>query len=150
MKASDYVKNFIKGQEGLRLEAYKCSAGVWTIGYGHTGADVKQGLKIDRAEADRLFDLDLARFENELNRMLRAGGVKELRQGQFDALLSFAFNVGTAKLESSTLWRKVKANPNDPTIADEFRRWKFAGGREVPGLVRRRAAEVAIWKGENK
>ena len=148
MKASDNVKNFIKGQEGLRLEAYKCPAGVWTVGYGHTGGDVWPGMRIDRAEADRLFDLDLARFEQELNRMLKAGGVKELRQGQFDALLSFAFNVGTAKLAGSTLWRKVKANPNDATIADEFRRWKYAGGQEMPGLVRRRGAEAGMWEEE--
>lgn len=149
MKASDYVKNFIKGQEGLRLEAYKCPAGVWTIGYGHTGADVKQGLKIDRAEADRLFDLDLARFEWELNDMLRADKVAELTQGQFDALLDFAFNIGSRKLRGSTLWRKLKANVNDPTIADEFRRWKFAGGQEVPGLVSRRAGEAGMWNDGN-
>lgn len=148
MKASDKIKSFIKEHEGLRLEAYRCSGGVWTIGYGHTGTDVQQGLQIDRAEAERLFGNDVARFEQELNRLLRTDGVAELTQNQFDALLDFAFNVGCAKMRSSTLWRKIKANVNDPTIPDEFKRWKYAGGSISPGLVRRRAAEAAMWKGK--
>lgn len=148
MKASENVKNFIKGFEGLRYGAYKDSAGVWTIGYGHTGADVKEGMRITRAEADRLFDLDLSRFERGLNDMLDVDGIKGLTQGQFDALLSFAYNLGLAKLRGSTLWRKAKADPNDPTIPDEFKRWVYAGGIRLLGLENRRAAEAAIWKSE--
>lgn len=147
MKASDSIKNFIKEREGLRYGAYKDSAGVWTIGYGHTGADVKEGMRITRAEADRLFDLDFSRFERGLNDMLEVDGIKELSQGQFDALLSFAYNLGLAKLRGSTLWRKAKANPNDPTIPDEFKRWVYAGGIKLLGLENRRAAEAAMWKG---
>lgn len=149
MKASDNVKDFIKGQEGLRLDAYKCPAGIWTIGYGHTGTDVRQGKHIDLAEADRLFDLDLSRFERELTDMLNVNGIKGLTQGQYDALLSFAYNLGISKLRGSTLWRKVKANVNDPTIPDEFKRWVYAGGVKLLGLERRRTAEAAMWKGEN-
>lgn len=145
MKASDNVKDFIKGQEGLRLDAYKCPAGIWTIGYGHTGRDVKAGMRITQAEADRLFDLDLSRFERELTDMLRVNGVTGLSQGQYDALLSFAYNLGISKLRGSTLWRKIKANVNDPAIADEFRRWVYADGVKLPGLEKRRAAEAEMW-----
>lgn len=148
MKASMKVKDFIKGFEGMRLEAYKDTANVLTIGYGHTGADVKEGMKITQAEADRLFDIDLSRFERELNDMLRVNGITNLTQGQFDALLSFAYNLGINALRGSTLWRKVKANPNDPNIPAEFKRWVYAGGVRLRGLERRRAAEAAMYQGK--
>lgn len=148
MKASNNIKIFIKEREGRRLEAYKDPVGVWTIGYGHTGDDVRAGMKITQAEADRLFDIDLSRFERELNDMLRVNGITNLTQGQFDALLSFAYNLGLTKLRGSTLWHKVKANPNDPTIPSEFERWVYAGGVILRGLELRRAAEAAIWKSE--
>ena len=145
MKASEDVKQFIKGQEGNKLEAYRCPAGVWTIGYGHTGTDVRPGMKITQAEADRLFDQDLSVFERQLTDMIRANSITGLRQGQFDALLSFAYNVGLTKLRGSTLWRKIKANINDKTIADEFKRWTYAGGVKLRGLEKRRAAEAEMW-----
>lgn len=148
MKASEDVKKFIKGQEGNKLEAYRCPAGVWTIGYGHTGADVRAGMKITQAEADRLFDRDLSVFERQLTDMIHANSDTGLRQNQFDALLSFAYNLGLSRLRGSTLWRKVKANPNDPTIADEFKRWVYAGGVKLRGLERRRAAEAKMYEGK--
>ena len=148
MKASDNVKNFIKGFEGLALETYKDAANVLTIGYGHTGADVKPEMKIDQVEADRLFDLDLLRFERGLNEMLRVNNIAGLTQCQYDALLSFSYNLGLNALRGSTLWRKVKANPNDPTIANEFKRWVYAGGVKLRGLERRRAAEAAMYQGK--
>lgn len=148
MKASEDVKKFIKGQEGNKLEAYRCPAGVWTIGYGHTGADVRAGMKITQAEADRLFDQDLSVFERQLTDMIHANSIKGLRQNQFDALLSFAYNLGLSRLRGSTLWRKIKADINDPTIADEFMRWVYAGGVRLRGLERRRAAEAEMWKGK--
>lgn len=148
MKASIQVKDFIKGFEGMRLEAYKDTANVLTIGYGHTGADVKEGMKITQAEADRLFDIDLSRFERELNDMLRVNGITNLTQGQFDALLSFAYNLGINALRGSTLWRKVKANPNDPKIPAEFKRWVYAGGVRLRGLERRRATEAEMYQGK--
>lgn len=143
MKASEGIKAFIREREGLRLTAYRCPSGVWTIGYGHTGKDVTPGKQISKGEAERLFEADLARFEGELGAML---GATALRQGQYDALLSFAYNVGMRSLLSSTLWRKVQADADDVSIPAEFSRWVFGtqGGRKVklPGLVKRRAEEA--------
>lgn len=143
MKASEGIKAFIREREGLRLTAYRCPSGVWTIGYGHTGKDVTPGKQISKGEAERLFEADLARFEGELGAML---GATALRQGQYDALLSFAYNVGMRSLLSSTLWRKVQADADDVSIPAEFSRWVYGsqGGRKVklPGLVKRRAEEA--------
>lgn len=145
MRASDKIKEKMKQWEGLRLAAYRCAAGVWTIGYGHTGADVRQGMVINPAIAADLFERDLARFERGLNGLLTENNV-ELTQGQYDALLSFAYNVGLEALKGSTLWRKVRANPQDASIADEFGRWVYAKGVKLPGLVNRRAGEARIWE----
>lgn len=143
MKASESIKAFIKECEGLRLTAYRCPSGVWTIGYGHTGADVAPGKRITKAEAERLFEADLARFEAELGAVV---GHLGLRQGQYDALLSFAYNAGMGNLLGSTLWRKVQADVDDTTIPSEFTRWVYGtqGGRKVklPGLIKRRAEEA--------
>lgn len=143
MKASDSIKAFIKQCEGLRLTAYRCPSGVWTIGYGHTGTDVSPGKQISKAEAERLFEADVARFEAELGAVVSHLG---LRQGQYDALLSFAYNVGMRSLLASTLWRKVQADADDATIPAEFSRWVYGtqGGRKVklPGLIKRRAEEA--------
>jgi len=143
MKASESIKAFIKQCEGLRLTAYRCPSGVWTVGYGHTGTDVTPGKQISKAEAERLFEADLARFEAELG---AAVGHLGLRQGQYDALLSFAYNVGVRSLLASTLWRKVQANADDASIPAEFSRWVYGTqrGRKVklPGLIKRRAEEA--------
>lgn len=143
MKASEGIKAFIKQCEGLRLTAYRCPSGVWTIGYGHTGKDVAPGRRITKAEAERLFEADLARFEAELGAIVCHLG---LRQGQYDALLSFAYNIGMRSLLASTLWRKVQMNADDATIPAEFSRWVYGtqGGRKVklPGLIKRRAEEA--------
>lgn len=144
MKASDKIKELIKGWEGLRLTAYRCPAGVWTIGYGHTGTDVRAGQRITPAQARALFESDLTAFESALTRELTRTGVT-LTQNRYDALLSFAYNVGLSKLTDSTLWRKMEANPDDPGIATEFSRWIYGGGRKLPGLVKRRAKEAMIW-----
>lgn len=139
MKASETVKNKIKEYEGLRLTAYKCPAGVLTIGYGHTGLDVKTGMTITQAEADSLFDKDIDRFESQLNATL---GTANLRQCQYDALLSFAYNVGIYNLSTSTLLRKVKSNPDNPAIRDEFKKWNKAKAKVLAGLVKRRDWEA--------
>lgn len=143
MKASEGIKTFIREKEGLRLTAYRCPSGVWTIGYGHTGADVTPGKQISKAEAERLFEADLARFEGELGAVV---GHLGLRQGQYDALLSFAYNVGMRSFLASTLWRKVQGNADDASIPAEFCRWVYGTqrGRKVklPGLIKRRAEEA--------
>lgn len=144
MKASDKIKEFIKTKEGLRLEAYRCPAGVLTIGYGHTGADVKPNQTITRAQADALFEQDLSRFEYDLNALAVTSAVT-LTQNQYDALLSFAYNLGLPSLRRSTLWRKIQADPTDPTIPSEFARWVYSANHRLPGLVTRRAQESAIY-----
>lgn len=145
MKASAEIKDWVMKWEGLRLSAYKCDGGVWTIGYGHT-AGVKQGQVITAAKARELFEADIMAKEIELNAALHSAGIILDKQGRFDALLSFAFNLGMGNLRNSTLWKKIKANVNDPTIADEFGRWVFAKGVRLPGLEKRRALESKFWQ----
>jgi lysozyme len=139
MKASNGIKDFIKRYEGCKLTSYKDSVGVLTIGYGHTGSDVKAGRTITQAEANNLFDKDIAAFEGQLNSLLVG---TQVSQNQFDALLSFSFNLGIGKLKTSTLFKKVKSNPSDESIGNEFRRWVYAGGKVLSGLVRRRDEEA--------
>ena len=129
----------IKEFEGLRLKAYQCPGGVWTIGYGHT-AGVKPGMLISKAQAEEYLKADLIAFERYLNVLGLA-----LNQNQFDALISFIYNVGTGNFSSSTLLRKVRANPQDNSIMDEFLRWVYSKGRVLPGLQRRRLAEMKLY-----
>lgn len=130
----------IKEFEGCSLKAYSDIVGVVTIGYGHTGADVSMGDVITQEEADSLLKRDLERFEAGVARMLKV----PVTQGQFDALVCFAFNLGLAAFSSSTLLKKV--NSNDPTAASEFPRWNRAGSKVVAGLTRRRLAEQALFR----
>ena len=138
MKTSPKGIALIKEFEVLRLKAYKCPGGVWTIGYGHT-AGVKPGMVITEAQAEEYLKADLIAFERYLNGLGLA-----LNQNQFDALLSFIFNVGTGNFSNSTLLRKVRANPLDNSIMDEFLRWVYSKGRVLPGLQRRRLAEMKL------
>jgi len=120
MKASKSAYVLIHTFEGCRLHAYKCPSGVWTIGWGHT-AGVYEGMTITREQANELLKKDVAIFEDHLNYALglddagRMPNGLPISQHQFDALLSFTFNVGTGNLARSTLLRKVKANPKDPS-----------------------------------
>ena len=139
MKTSKQGIELIKRYEGLRLKAYVCPAGVATIGWGHTKG-VKAGMVIDLAEAERMLADDIAIAERCVN-----CDAENLNQNQFDALVSFVFNVGTANYKKSTLRKKVLANPNDTAIADEFGRWKYANKIVLPGLVRRRQAESDLY-----
>ena len=139
MKTSPKGIALIKEFEGLRLKAYKCPGGVWTIGYGHT-AGVKPGMVITEAQAEEYLKADLIAFERYLNGLGLA-----LNQNQFDALVSFIYNVGTGNFYSSTLLRKVRANPQDNSIMDEFLRWVYSKGRVLPGLQRRRLAEMKLY-----
>lgn len=139
MKTSDKGIKLIAAHEGLRLEAYKCPAGVYTIGYGHTRT-ARPGMVITKQQAEELLKDDLITAENAVNNQNL-----KLTQNQFDALVSFVFNVGSGNFRTSTLLRKVKANADDPSIADEFKRWNKASGRVLFGLVRRREEEAHLY-----
>lgn len=126
----------IKQFEGLRLKAYCCPAGKWTIGYGHTGPDVAPGLEISTERAEEILRDDLRHVEKRVQQLVTV----PMTQGQFDALVSFAYNVGLGALERSTLLKKLNAEDYVGASA-EFARWTKAGVVELPGLVRRRKEE---------
>ncbi len=130
---------FIKRHEGLRLKAYQDSAGVWTIGYGHTST-AKQGMTITEAEAEKLLIQDLKTAEDEINRHLLP-----LKQHQFDSLISLVFNIGIGAFRKSTLLKRLKMDVNHPDIANQFNRWVYGGGKILPGLVRRRKEEANLY-----
>ncbi|MBE9178663.1 lysozyme [Oculatella sp. LEGE 06141] len=131
--------SLIKEFEGCRLAAYKCPAGVPTIGYGSTKG-VKMGMTITQTEAEALLRADLERFERAVERLVNV----KLTGNQFAALVSFAFNVGVGALERSTLLRLLNQKQYQ-SAADQFRAWNKAGGRILPGLVRRRNAERELF-----
>lgn len=139
MRTSQNGINLIKQFESLRLEAYKCPAGVWTIGYGHT-AGVRKGDEIDKQRAECLLAGDLKAFEDVVNRECPG-----INQNQFDALVSFVFNIGESKFKTSTLLKCVKANPTGANIRYEFSRWDKSGGTQLAGLIRRRKAEADLY-----
>lgn len=129
--------------EGLRLEAYRDCAGVWTIGYGHTGPDVHAGRRVTEPEAAELLLSDLG---NAIVCVNRAVGLRvELAQHEFDALVDFCFNVGRRNFQESHLLGYVNAG-DSVSAADQFRLWVHVEGKAVPGLVRRRAAEADMFR----
>lgn len=129
----------IKAFESCQLQAYRCPAGVWTIGYGSTGPHVKPGMTISRDRAETLLREDLARFEARVAK--EAPGAT---QNQFDAMVSFAFNVGEDAFRTSTLLRKHRAGDLAGARA-EFARWNKSKGVVLRGLTRRRAAEAELY-----
>ena len=139
MKASEICINAIKGFETLELKAYKCPANVLTIGYGHTRG-VKVGQVITKAQADVLLKGDILNVENSLNSMSFT-----FTQGQFDALVDFCFNFGMVKFIGSTLYTKILVHATDDEITAQFRRWVYANGKKLNGLVKRREWEVQQW-----
>jgi len=139
MRTSQRGLSLIKSFEGLRLQAYQDSVGVWTIGYGATRG-VKAGMSITKEQAERMLLNDVQRFEPEIERLVTA----KLSQNQWDALTSFTYNLGAANLESSTLRRLLNAG-DYAGAAEQFTRWNKAGGKVLPGLVRRRAAERELF-----
>jgi lysozyme len=146
MKCSYSGIELIKHFEGLRLTAYLCSGGIPTIGYGATfyedGRNVNLGDVITQQEANELYIETLSQFERDVSELL--DGIP-INQNQFDALVSFAFNLGIASLAQSTLLNKVKSNHNDTAIAIEFDKWVFAGGQRINGLVIRRKKEAELY-----
>jgi lysozyme len=122
--------------ESCRLTAYPDIKGIWTIGWGHTGPEVVEGLVWTQDQADSQLVIDLQRAENMVNNNVTV----DLTQGQFDALVDFAFNLGTNAEKGSTLLKLVNEN-DTPDAAKEFEKWDHASGVVVAGLLRRRLAE---------
>lgn len=140
MKISQKGVNLIKEFEGLELKAYKDAVGIVTIGYGSTGPHVSMGQTVTQAEAEALLMKDVSRFEIGVEQLVKV----PLNQNQFDALVSFAFNLGLGNLGSSTLLRKL--NSKDYVgAANEMLRWNKAKGKVLKGLTRRRVAEKALF-----
>ena len=143
MKISEEGKALIKKFEGCELEAYKCPAGVWTIGYGHTKG-VQQGDVWSQANADEMLDIELEEYEGYINDLVKV----ELQQHQFDALVAWVYNLGAGNLISSTLL--VKLNAGDYIdVQHEIQRWNKANGEVLEGLVRRRKAEALLFEGKD-
>lgn len=143
MRISENGIKLVKSFEGLKLVAYKCPAGIWTIGYGHTGPDVTPGQVITQAQADALLARDLERFEAGVARLVKV----PMTQNQLDALVCFSYNLGLGALQGSTLLRLLNAGDYAGAAA-QFPRWDKAGGKVLPGLTRRRAAEQALFLGK--
>lgn len=139
MKTSSHGLTIIKHFEGLQLRAYQCSSGVWTIGYGHAFR-VHPGAEITKEEAEHLLHIDV----RDAEACIFANVNVPLTQNQFDALVSFIFNLGSGNFESSTLLKKL--NTGDYAgAAEEFSRWINAGGKQNPGLIKRREAERVLF-----
>ena len=128
----------IKQFEGCRLAAYQCSAGAWTIGYGHT-AGVHKGMKITQAQADEYLKQDIAKFEKYINNPSYVPFTDKLNQNQFDALVSFAFNLGQGNVKKLCTGRVMNQIPS------AMQQYCKAAGKTLPGLQRRRKAEAALY-----
>jgi lysozyme len=135
----------IRKYEGLKLRAYICPSGLPTIGYGATfyenGSRVQIGDVINIDRADKLLHFQVKLFADEVRRTVKSN----INENQLGALVSFCFNVGGNAFSKSTLAKKVNANPNDPTIRNEFMRWTRGGGKVLPGLVKRREEEANLY-----
>jgi lysozyme len=138
----DLIKNF----EGFSSKPYLCPAGIPTIGYGATfypnGKKVTmKDTAITEEQGVELLKNMLEKFEQYVDSYC----IDTINQHQFDALVSFCYNLGPANLKSSTLIKKVNLNPDDESIADEFMKWTMGGGKKLPGLVKRREAESKLY-----
>lgn len=140
MKTSSTGRAFIRDVEGEELTKYRCSAGVPTIGVGHTGPDVKMGMTITKARSDALLVADLARFEKAVVAAIKV----PLTQSQFDALVSLAFNIGADAFSKSTLVRVLNGGYYDQ-VGAQLARWNKVDGQPNRGLTSRRAREAAMF-----
>ena len=134
-KGIDLIKHF----EGCELEAYKCPAGVWTIGYGHIKG-VKEGMTITEQQAEEMLKSELNEYEGYINNLVTA----ELNQNQFDAMVSWVYNLGGGNLSASTLLKVLNAG-DYAGVPAQMMRWNKAGGKVLEGLTRRRQAEADLF-----
>lgn len=146
MDVSKQCIEVLKHYEGCRLTAYKCSAGIWTIGYGNTfyedGSAVQQGDTITQERAESLLLLILGKFSAAVSKHM----VVPVKQHEFDAMVCLCYNIGPVAFERSTLLKKVKAKAAVNEITAEFRKWTRSKGKELPGLVKRRNAEAHLYE----
>ena len=134
-KGVDLIKKF----EGCKLKAYKCPAGIWTIGYGHTN-NVRPDDMITFADAEKLLRVDLVIHSNNVKKLVKV----PLTQCQFDALVCFEYNVGYNAFKNSTLLKLLNQNKYDEA-SNQFERWVFAGNQKLQGLINRRKAEKELF-----
>ena len=140
MKCSQEGLELIKKFEGCKLKSYKCPAGVWTIGYGHT-EDIKEDDIVSPEEANKLLRADVFKFEEYVTDNV----IVNLTQNQFDALVAWTFNLGVGNLRNSTMLKKLN-NADYTSVPFEMKRWNKAGGKTLDGLVRRRQAESLLFE----
>ena len=143
MKISQEGLSLIKKFEGCEYNAYKCAAGVWTIGYGHTDG-VKEGDLVCQREADELLEKDVEIFEQEVLKAITV----PIHQHQFDALVSWTFNLGGANLNASTMLKVLNTGAYED-VPHQIKRWNKAGGKVLEGLTRRRLAESLLFEGND-
>lgn len=144
METSEHGIGLIKQFEGCKLTAYKPvpTEKYWTIGYGHYGADVKPGQTITQARAEVLLEQDLRPIEQLLNRMN-----VNFRQCQFDALVSWIYNLGAGNFNNSTMKKYIMQRRKDEEITDQLVKWVSCWGNPLLGLKKRRVAEANLWLG---
>ena len=140
MKTSQQGLELIKRFEGFSEKPYLCPAKVWTIGYGSTHGISKNTPPVTKEQAEELLRRDLREFEHDINEAVKV----PLTQGQFDALVSLVYNIGSGAFRKSTLLRQLNQGKYDK-VPYELARWNKAGGKILPGITRRRAAEAALW-----
>ena len=139
MKISNNGLDLVKHFEGLVLKAYKCPAGVWTIGYGHT-KDVQPGDSWSEDHADHMLEVEMEEYEKYINDLVTV----ELNQNQFDAMVSWVYNLGVGNLQSSTLLKVLNAG-DYAGVPEQIMRWNKASGKVLEGLTRRRQAEADLF-----
>jgi len=142
MKISEEGKSLIKKFEGCKLQAYLCSANVWTNGWGATRG-VKEGDVWTQEYANERFDEDIVEFEDYVNKYVEV----DLTQNQFDSLCAWVYNLGPSNLKSSTMLKELNAK-NYSKVPSEIKRWNKAGGKTLDGLIRRREAESLLFQGK--
>lgn len=147
MEASEAAYSLIKKWEGLKLKAYLCPSGKWTIGWGHTRG-VFEGMEITPQIAEAFLKQDVEMVVKQLNQSLSR---VSLRQCQFDALVCFVFNIGITKFNTSTLRRLMLKDPESPQVGAELNKWVYGLSpktrkmEKLPGLIKRRAEEAALY-----
>lgn len=139
METSKTGLDLIKHFEGCELYAYKCPAGVWTIGYGHTKG-VEPGMQITEQDAEDMLKEELIEYESYINDLVTVG----LNQNQFDAMVSWVYNLGAGNLKASTLLKVLNAG-DYAGVPAQIIRWNKAAGKELEGLTRRREAEASLF-----